>query len=74
MAKNNSRSKRDSLLKGATEGRYVEARRDVEIAPGTGENLTNANRALLMKDNGFGLMGDLSAHGAHGRKPVPGTW
>ncbi len=74
MAVNNSRPKRGSLLKGAAEGRYVEKRKDVEQAANSGEHLTDENRKYLQKENGFGLIGDLSAHGSMGSKPVPGTW
>lgn len=75
MAVNNSRPKRGSLLKGASEGRYVEKARNQELAPGMGEQLTDANRRYLKSEDGYGIIGDLAAHGdLSGNKPVPGTW
>jgi hypothetical protein len=75
MTVNNSRPKRGSLLKGAAEGRYVEKARNQELAPGMGEHLTDANRRYLMKEDGYGLIGDLAAHGDFSdSKPIPGTW
>jgi hypothetical protein len=47
MATNESRSLNTSMNEGATDGKYRKVRPNTTVAPGTGEDLTLANRRGL---------------------------
>jgi len=47
MAVNNSRSLTGGLTEGSTDGKYRKIRPNTEVAPGTGEDITLANRRGL---------------------------
>ena len=47
MAVNKSRSENDSLLEGATDGKYRKARPNTEKLPGMGDQTVEQNRAGL---------------------------
>lgn len=47
MAVNQSRSENDSLLEGATDGKYRKARPNTTVQPGMGDQTVKANRAGL---------------------------
>lgn len=47
MAVNNSRSKNNDLLEGATDGKYRKARPNTTVQPGMGDQTVKANREGL---------------------------
>jgi hypothetical protein len=47
MAVNNSRSNNSSLEEGSTDGKYRKVRPNTEVAKGTGDDITLANRRGL---------------------------
>lgn len=47
MAVNNTRSDNQSLLEGATDGKYRKARPNTTVQPGAGDQTVKANRAGL---------------------------
>lgn len=65
MTVNNSRSNRQSLLEGSTDGKYVKARPDTITIPGLGNDLTVEYRSDLNRAQGYAI--DETPH-----KNIPG--
>jgi hypothetical protein len=56
MAVNKSRSENDSLLEGATDGKYRKARPNTTVQPGMGDQVVKANRAGLHPYMNYGFI------------------
>ena len=56
MATNESRSLNQSMLDGATDGKYRKARPHTTVAAGTGEEITAANRNSLHPYYNYGFV------------------
>ena len=56
MAVNNSRSENQSLLEGATDGKYRKARPNTTVQPGMGDQKVKANRAGLHPYFNYGFI------------------
>jgi hypothetical protein len=80
MATNESRSLNTSMNEGATDGKYRKVRPNTTVAPGTGEDLTLANRRGLHPFMNYGFIdqeapakvapGSMTAN-AKPRSPMP---
>lgn len=56
MTVNTSRSQGQSLIEGATDGKYRKRRPDTEVQPGLGDAAVLANRASLHPDYNWGFV------------------
>lgn len=56
MAVNSSRSMNKSLAEGATDGKYRKVHPDTEVVPGSGSELTEANRQSLNPFYNYGFI------------------
>lgn len=56
MAVNSSRSMNKSLAEGSTDGKYRKVHPDTEVIPGSGSEVTEANRQSLHPFFGYGFV------------------